>query len=387
MAKLITPDTEHIDPHAEPPWRRSEHDPDAQERIQLYIPENKPGTSVKLEWAEDHASLYDEYKRDNDFMFVYTDGSLSYYNGVRRTGYGVAIYRNDTEIASEKGPMGEHVEAYDTEMKALEVASRLIHEIVNSMETPPLKIILATDNMGALQRIFQGSPGKAQKCSDTFRKHIIDILDQHTNVQFAFTWCPGHFDIEGNERADRLAKSGSRLTHEIPAYKSLSYVGSLQKREIGEEWRHRWSNHDSTLRSNFHVANRIPPSTKPTARLTRLDRRTFSRTLQCRTGHAHIREYYRRFVPSEEQSCHCSDTLQSRHHILYECKTHRRHRHLLGTGRARNIETLLGSEKGIRRLARFLKASRAYDKRNAGPSNDPRHNGRRKGGPRESAKG
>src|SRR5258708_445184 len=128
-----------------------------------------------------------------------------------------------TEMTSEKGPMGEHVEAYNTEMKALEVALRLIHEIVNSMETPPSKIILATDNMGALQRIFQGSPGKAQKCSDTFHKHIIDILDQHTNVQFVFTWCPGHFDIEGNERADQLTKPGSRLTHKIPYYKSLYY--------------------------------------------------------------------------------------------------------------------------------------------------------------------
>src|SRR6266436_1435519 len=220
MAKHITPDMECIDPHAELPWHRSEHDPDAQECIQLYIPENKPGTSVKLEWAEDHASLYDEYKRDNDFMFVYTDGSLSYYNGVRRTGYGIAIYRNDTEIAYEKGPMGEHIEAYDTEMKALEVALKMIYDIVNSAETPPTKIILSTDNTGALQRIFQGSPGKAQKCSDTFRKHIIDILDQHTNIQLAFTWCPGHFDIEGNER---------------------------------------WSNQYTTLRSNFHVANRIPP--------------------------------------------------------------------------------------------------------------------------------
>jgi len=162
-----------------------------------------------------------------------------------------------------------------------------------------------------------------------------------------------------------------------PDYKSLSYIGSLHKREIGEEWTHRWTNQPSTLRSKFHVANRIPPSTKPTKRLITLDRCTFSRTLQCRTGHAHIGDYYRRFVPSENQSCHCSDTLQTRTHILYECKTHFRHRHLLGIGRTRNIEVLLGSEKGISRLARFLKTSRAYEKRDSESPNDVRHNGRR----------
>ena len=320
-------------------------------------------------------------------MFVYTDGSLLYYKGVCRTGYGVAIYWNDTEIASEKGPMGEHVEAYDTEMKVLKVALRLIHKIVNNMDTPPLKIILATDNMGTLQWIFQGSPGKAQKCSNTFRKHILNILDQHKNIQFAFTWCPGHFDIKGNERADWLAKSGSQLTNKIPDYKSLSYVGSLQKCEIGEEWRHRWANQHTTLQSNFHIANCIPPSTKPTKRLTRLDWHMFSQTLQCHTGHAHISEYYHQFVPSKVLNCHCSDILQTRHHILYECKTHQWHCYLLSTGRAQNIKYLLGLEKGIRRLMRFLKASWAYDKWSTGPMNDLRQNNRRRGGSRESGIG
>src|SRR5258705_4701457 len=57
------------------------------------------------------------------------------------------------------------------------------------------------------------------------------------------------------------------------------------------------------------------------------------------------------------QMCHCSDILQTQHHTLFECKTHFCHRHILGTGRACNIEVLLGLEQGIKRLARFLKAS------------------------------
>ena len=73
------------------------------------------------------------------------------------------------EIASEKGPLGEYIESYDTEMKALEAAVKLIHKLIlNETAIPPSKIIIATDNMGALQCIFQGSPGKAQSCSTTF---------------------------------------------------------------------------------------------------------------------------------------------------------------------------------------------------------------------------
>ncbi len=200
MAKGITNNMECISPHAEPPWHRLEYDYDIHDRICLYIPENRAGTSVKTEWAEDHANLYDEYKGDSEVMFIYTDGSLSYNNGIHRTGYSIVAYRNGMEIASVKGSMGEHVEVYDTKMRALEVAVELIHKLINSETSAlPSKIIITTDNTGALQQIFQGSPGKAQGSSTAFHKHVLDILDQHENTQFALTWCPGHFNIEGNE--------------------------------------------------------------------------------------------------------------------------------------------------------------------------------------------
>ncbi len=311
MAKGITNNMECINPHAELPWHRSEYDYNIHDHIHLYIPENRAGTSVKTEWAEDHANLYNEYKGDSEVMFVYTDGSLSYNNGTHRTGYGIVVYRNGMEIASVKGSMGEHVEVYDTKMRALEAAAELIHKLINSeTSTLPLKIIITTDNTGALQWIFRGSPGKAQGSSIAFCKHVLDILDQHENTQFALT-CPGHFDIEGNKQADHLAKSSSWSQHKKSDYKSLSYIGSLHKCEIGEEWTHRWTNQPSTLCSNFHITNHIPPSTKPTTRFTRMDHCTFSWTLQCCTGHAHIGEYYCQFILSENQKCHCSDTLQT----------------------------------------------------------------------------
>src|SRR5258708_36289626 len=103
MAKSITNNMECISPHAEPPWHRLEYDYDIQEHICFYIPENKADTSVKSEWAEDHANLYDEYKRESDVMFIYTDRSLSYNNSTCRTGYRVIAYRNGKEIASVKG--------------------------------------------------------------------------------------------------------------------------------------------------------------------------------------------------------------------------------------------------------------------------------------------
>src|SRR5258708_28762117 len=83
-------------------------------------------------------------------------------------------------------------------------------------------------------------PWKSPKLLTTFWSHILDILDKHENIQFALTWCPGHFDIEGNEQADSLAKSSSRMYHRNTDYKSLSYISSLSRpvppdKEVGLE--------------------------------------------------------------------------------------------------------------------------------------------------------
>ena len=100
----------------------------------------------------------------------------------------------------------------------------------------------------------------------------------------------------------------------------------------------------------------------PRWRMHALDCWTFSRIIQCQTRHVHIGEYYQHFILSEDKNCWCQNMLQTREHVLFHCKTHKKHRYHLGTGRKHSIEALLGPKRGIRRLARFIKASRAYDK-------------------------
>ena len=174
MLKLILPNAEQINPHAEPPWQRSEYDYNICKCIRFYLPENKLGKSVKLDWAEDHTNLFDKNKDNNELLFVYTDGSLSYDKGTCKTGYGVAAFRKGIEITTENSAMGEHVEVYDAEMKGLEIASKVIHNLFNNETTTlPSRIVISTDNTGAIQRIFQGSPGKAQTSSLEFRKKHI----------------------------------------------------------------------------------------------------------------------------------------------------------------------------------------------------------------------
>ena len=129
-----------------------EYDQDMCEWIRLYLPANKPGTSVKLEWANDHSKLFDKHKDDNEFLFIYTDGSLSYDKGTRKTGYRAIAYLNGTEINMVNRAMGEFIEVYDAEMKVLEVASDMLHDLLRNAGPNKLsRIIISSDNTSALQ--------------------------------------------------------------------------------------------------------------------------------------------------------------------------------------------------------------------------------------------
>src|SRR5260221_7583345 len=112
-------------------------------------------------------------------------------------------------------------------------------------------------------------------------------------------YCPAYSSIIGNEEANKLAKLTSTQNPTNPNYKTQAYMGTLHKCELLKEWRFRWTNTPNPPCSGFHLANRIPPTLKPTERFTQMDHQMFSRLVQCQTGHAHIREYYKKFVPTE----------------------------------------------------------------------------------------
>ena len=184
--------------------------------------------------------------------------------------------------------MGEHTEVFDVEMVGLHMVAIETRCFIKSIppDSRPHKIVFYADNMSTIQRIFKGSPGKAQAHSRGFRHEIFNILNTDDEAMIAISWCPGHQGIPGNEEADKLAKSGSKLPPERPNYKTQAYIVALHKREMQEAWHHRWSNTPNPPSAWFQLANNFPPLLKPTERLLSMDCKMFSRLTQCRTGHA-----------------------------------------------------------------------------------------------------
>ena len=160
-----------------------------------------------------------------------------------------------------------------------------------------------------------------------------------------------------------MLKRGSRLQPHNLNWSSYAYIGAAWKRALGEMWIDRWTSTTRHRQSDFTPADHFTPQLSPTKRFTDLSRATFSRSFQARTGHAHIGAYYSRFVPTEPVECPCGEARQTRNHILLECERYERFRHILGQhNEDRALDTLLGTEKGIARLAEFIEVSNAFAK-------------------------
>ena len=365
MSQRLIAGTEKIRISIDPPWHRSEWDDDLKGRITTAIPPSSKGKSFKKEWAKRHKSEAILRGQDGSQLAVYSDGSMMFQHGIRKTGLGVVAYRLGESIFETSASLGEHVVVYDTEMEGMAVAAELTRDYVLALPDPRVirHIAFFADNTGTLYRAFSAKPGKAQDCSRRFRKATLELLDANKDLHIVLGWAPGHLDIIGNERADVLAKRGGGEVAERPEYLSLSYTGSLRKRELSVCWQQEWISAPRKRRSAFYPADKFMPRLQPTALCNVLGRKSFSRIIQCMSGHAHLGSYYSRFVPSEEVGCPCGEDLQTREHVLHACTIHDVHRHLLGeTDQDRNTPKLLGTSDGNLRLAAFIEASGAFSK-------------------------
>src|SRR5258708_2233652 len=294
------------------------------------------------------------------------DSSLTKKEGRHLTRYGVVGYYLGEVAFSTKGALGEQAEVFDTEMAGLSAVGKATKQFILNGEwaQQPTRIIFYADNSAAIACIHKGSPGKAQEHSLAFRNHITEVLNKVKDALVAISWVPGHSNIAGNKEADRLAKEGTKLRPRLRDFKTQAFMASLHKREMLEAWTFRWNNQPNHPSSGFHPANTLPPTLSLTKRFKDSDRKTFSRLIQFRTGHAHIGEYYRRFVRTEDPACPCGHPVQTRRHLLKECPRLFNHRTLLGTGRNTQLERLVGTEKGIKRLMKFITSTKAIDKHN-----------------------
>ena len=97
-----------------------------------------------------------------------------------------------------------------------------------------------------------------------------------------------------------------------------------------------------------------------------LDRHILGIVTQARTGHGHFGEYYQTHNIQEPTDCPCRAGLQTREHIVFECRMHKEYGDIINEGAPDyQLTTLFGTKTGIDALAEFIRKSKAFQKTRA----------------------
>jgi hypothetical protein len=153
----------------------------------------------------------------------------------------------------------------------------------------------------------------------------MEFLDESLERTVEVAWVPGHCKVQGNDRADVLAKEGVEKSTLLHGTRSNAIRRAKETMLV--QWTKEWK--ASPKRGGFEDANRIKPKSKPSNMFKELGCEVFGRVVQCRTGHGYIGEYYKRIYADKEVECPCGEEIQMREHILRDCPRYDKHRHIL----------------------------------------------------------
>ena len=246
-----------IPKHTLPPWRTDAND--TQYATRLTTNPAQRGIT-KGEAADEHRTRVAQLSQENDYIITYTDGSMKEKEQGRRTGAGWVVYWKGVERRCGSEGMGRLAEVYDAEMLALlrglETAIEFQQEIprANRRRT---KIVLFADNTASVTAITKETPGSSQQISQKFIETAITFLDENRRATIEVSWVPGHMGVEGNDRADEIAKEATDLEPAVETTTIAKLHRQLRER-LKTEWISEWATKPPTGR--YAIADHIPPS-------------------------------------------------------------------------------------------------------------------------------
>ena len=175
----------------------------------------------------------------------------------------------------------------------------------------PVDIVIFTDSMSTLKALLNlefSYPG-----IESLALAVNNLLTSY-DVQLTLQWIPGHCDLLGNEKADKLAKEGAKQDQpDTPA--SYKNIRRQLKNNSKEEWLKRWREGE-TGRAVFKEMKEPNPKDG----INSLTRKHQSAIFQLRTGHSKLNFSLNRFDPCYTPLCrNCPHPYETTEHVLFEC--------------------------------------------------------------------
>ena len=145
------------------------------------------------------------------WLHIYTDSSLMEKYG--NVGRPIGIY---SKLFSFRQTLGPYYTNFEGEIEAIRIALTQLKNFVNHFQ----KAVIFCDSRAAIEAIAKLHDPKTNRV-----KNVQDEINslQQNNKSITIQWIPSHCGLNGNERADLLAKKGTTIM-QIRKYK-ISYLG------------------------------------------------------------------------------------------------------------------------------------------------------------------
>ena len=234
---------------------------------------------------------------------VYTDGST---DGHQEKG-GAGVYIHDathSTILEESYPAGRYCSSYGGECVAMLKA-------LEWLQRNPTPSLICTDSDSLVSALEENN----WKDRDPWLKQIKKIIFDYPQ-EITLLWIPSHCGIEGNDKADELAKKGTEKNQE-----DIPVTHAIMKAKIkAQSWPLTHTRAEQTYQDlrkpNYKIEKEWPKRV----------RSLFSRL---RTGHAvELKAYRHRIEKEEDGICElCEEEDETIEHVLCRCSAESRKRH------------------------------------------------------------
>ena len=317
----------------------------------------KPRMTIKIVDNTDGAIL--DMEQDTTDVKIFTDGS-----GMEgKIGASAVLYRNSRlkSTLCYKIGLQKHHTVYEGEGVGILLGIRLLER-----EWGIRSATFYIDNCTAILATQLTKPASGHHIFDTLHSYMGSIMDRNHNLRVTLKWIPGHKGIEGNKKADELAKKvvtdGSstpiqlprQLKDHLPHSKSawIQAFNEKLKTEVQKSWKksprfNRLKNTDPTAPTNDYL--------KLTAKLPR---KLTSILTQLQTGHAPLAKHLHHIKKADSPTCPaCLQELETVQHLILHRPAHQAARQTLQHwtgGRAINLAKLFTTAKSLRALFCFI---------------------------------
>jgi ribonuclease HI len=295
---------ELIQPGLFAPWERP---------LEMLIPSAEAGESM-------HNAAFEEARNNPHHWCMYTDGSEI----EEKVGAAAYSHRGGSHESRYLGTNRES-NVYAAELVAMNLALQMLMKAKQSSTTKyhPRIGTIFSDSQAALKAIANPGNSSGQFLVYGVRARAYGAMRQ--GIQVRFQWIPSHIGIEGNEKADQLAKQATgwreqgRSRPPAPLWEHATRLLAAQNRTEKGKTKNKWAQLWRTSKTGQTLRTLTPTITKQTLEIYKgLPRAACSVLTQARTGKIAVKAYLHAINRAEDNKCACGQ-VQTVPHLLLVC--------------------------------------------------------------------